>query len=373
MSLANDLDDLFGDGEETIINEPLRFKAKLGIGERAFGLLRAREHLTTFTEALKVGGMASAATGAILAPTGFLATLGLAASPIGWVLAAGVFSGAAYVGASRFFERSKDAHLIVIPKYINTPLDIIAVALMEMMLPVSLKVANSDKVICEQERAVILDYYVGQWGYNPLFLNRMITDYEEDLDSVSFAALASSLEEYCRSNPDCDPKIIMGGFLTHITEVVEANGEVGGKELEQLHYLTQLITKAAENSQIERALQAAKSGVSKSAEITSGVASAGVNSAGKLLKTGIEKSSPYAEKASSAAAQGLSTTTDLAGKLLKSGVEKSSPYAEKAAIAAAQGLSVTSDLAGKFVQKSKNYSGKLKGLLKRKSPPEEDS
>jgi hypothetical protein len=60
MSLANDLDDFFAQNEEVIVNEPLKFKAKLGIGERAYGLLRAREHMTTFSEAIGVGATGSA-------------------------------------------------------------------------------------------------------------------------------------------------------------------------------------------------------------------------------------------------------------------------------------------------------------------------
>ena len=55
VSLANDLDELFADGEETIVEVPLRFKARLGIGERAYGLLRLREQMTTFTEAIVSG------------------------------------------------------------------------------------------------------------------------------------------------------------------------------------------------------------------------------------------------------------------------------------------------------------------------------
>jgi len=380
MSLASDLDDLFGDGKESIINEPLRFKVKLGVDESAFEFLGAKEHLATFTKALRFGWDASklarspGVAGSFFARSSILSTLGLGAAttPIVWILAAGVLSGAAYVGVRQLFVRSKDTHQVIVPPYINTPLDVIAVALMELMLPVSLKVANSDNVISKKERAVFRDYYVDQWGYNSLFLDRMITEYEENLDSISFAALSKSLKEYCRSNPDTDPKIILDDFLAHVTEVIEANGDVGKKELDQLNYLTHLMTQAAENSQIEMALQAAKSGVSKSVETTSEVASAGIDGAEKLLKTGIEKSSPYAEKAASAAAQGLSATTDLAGKLLRNSIEKSSPYAEKATRAAAQGFSTTTDFAGKLYKKAQIDSGMLKGLFKRKSPPDED-
>ena len=41
MSLADELDDFFEESDEVLVQEPLKFKAMLGIGERAYGLLRA--------------------------------------------------------------------------------------------------------------------------------------------------------------------------------------------------------------------------------------------------------------------------------------------------------------------------------------------
>jgi hypothetical protein len=326
MSLASDLDELFADEDETIIIEPLRFKAQLGIGERAYALLRAREHLTTFTEALGVGATASAAAGSSVVASTFFTSggvlgwlgIGAATTPIGWILAAGVASGAAYVGVSRFFERSKDKHLVVIPKFINTPLDMIAAALFELMLPVSLKIASSDGELCDPEKRALHDYYVDEWGYNPGFLDRMIDEYQTNLDEVSFARLAKSLEEYCQSNPVCDPKIIMDGFVTHIREVTEANGSIDEQELQRLNYLTQLMTPAAEKSQASQVIDAATSTVVRGYETTSEAAVAGVKSTGQLLKTGAEKTSAYSGVAAGKAVQGVKATAEMAGKLTES-------------------------------------------------------
>ena len=92
----------------------------------------------------------SAVASTFFASSGFMAStlsaIGLGATavtPVGWVIAAGVISGGAYVGVSRMFEKSKDSGLVVVPKYINTPLDVIAVALIELMLPVSLPCLGS--------------------------------------------------------------------------------------------------------------------------------------------------------------------------------------------------------------------------------------
>ena len=255
MSLADDLDDLFADSDESVVTEPIKFKAKLGIGDKAYVLLRAREHMTTFSEALGVGTVASSVAASSMVATTFFPSSGMVASalsvvgistsvtPIGWIVAAGVASGAAYVGASRFFERSKDKHLIVVPKYINTPLDILAVALIEMMLPVSLKLAKADGLISDKERDAIVGFFQGQWGYSGTFVRRLLAEYEAQLESVSYSKLAQSLSAYCSDSKDCDQKTIIEDFISHLNEVIEADGVISENELNEMSYLRNLFMK----------------------------------------------------------------------------------------------------------------------------------
>ena len=324
MSLESDLDKLFSDEDEAIIHEPLRFKAKLGIGERAFALIRARDHLTTFTEALGFGATASAAAGSsvvagtFFANTGFVASamssIGLgaaAATPIGWVLAAGVVSGAAYVGVSRFFERSRDSDLVIVPKYINTPMDIIALAMIEQMLPVSLKLAHADGEFAEEERKAINRYYVDEWGYSKAFVSHMISEYAADTDSISFSRLAQTLAEYCEQNPDCDRGVIMSGFLQHLGEVIEADGRIDEQELLQLEYLKTLLQTMETNSRVSDVVLAAK----RSAAAT-------VESAGTVLSKGVEGSQVVAVGAKGAVSKALTmglTYASRATTTIKSG------------------------------------------------------
>ena len=319
MSLANDLDDFFAQNEEVIVNEPLKFKAKLGIGERAYGLLRAREHMTTFSEAIGVGatGSAIAASGAVagtfFASSGFMAStlsvVGLGATavtPIGWVIAAGVISGGAYAGVSRLFESSKDNGLIVIPKYINTPLDIISVALIELMLPVSLKMANAGGSMHTSELGAIKRFFSEEWGYNPSFVSRLIDEYRTQTDLVSYSKLAGSLGSYCAKSKDCDKEAIMTGFIKHLREVIEADGVIDEKEVEELNYLTGLLISESEktggSSSVTNALTAASERLSQSTKLAAGVA----------LSIG------------NATASGLSAGTGYVADTGKSAVDKSS-------------------------------------------------
>jgi hypothetical protein len=254
MSLESDLEELFADENEVIVNEPLKFKAKLGIGEKAYKLLKAREQLRTFSEALGVGGTAAYVAGSTLVAGTFFAKKGMiasalsavglgaaAATPIGWVLAAGVVSGVAYMGVSRFFEFSRDKALIIVPKYIKTPLDVIALALIELMLPVSLKIARASGEISNPGRRAILEFYSHEWGYSAAFVSRMIEEYERNLDKVSFARLAQSLNEYCAVNEDCEHDTIVNDLIVHLREVVEAGGLIHEQELRQLEYLSGIL------------------------------------------------------------------------------------------------------------------------------------
>jgi len=322
MSLTNDLDDFFANGDEVIVSEPLKFKAKLGIGDRAYALLRAREQMSTFSEAIGIGatasGFAASSTvaGTFFASSGFMAStlsaIGLgatAATPVGWVIAAGIISGGAYMGVSHLFEKSKDNGLIIVPKYINTPLDVIAVALIELMLPVSLKIANADGKIQSSELNIIQIYFSGEWGYSSGFLNRLIGEYRNQTDAASYSKLAESLGTYCSESTDCEKQSIMTDFIKHLREIIEANGEIDQKGREQLDYFTGLLVNESEksggSSMISSALNTASRGLSQSTEIASGIVISAKGSAAKGFKTLISGTSELASNTGDLASAGL--------------------------------------------------------------------
>jgi uncharacterized tellurite resistance protein B-like protein len=254
VTLADELDEFFSDEKEVLVVDPLRFKARLGIGEKAYGSLRTREHLRTFVEALAVGGVASGAAsssvvaGAFFANTGFVATalssigLGAAAvTPIGWVIASGVVCGGAYATASKLLERNKETGLVVVPKYINTPLDVLAAGLVDLMLPVSVKIANADGAMCDKERESIRNYFVDEWGYNEGFVARKIAHYEREIDKISYEPIARSFKKYCDESKDCDRQAIVSDFLTHLEDVVYADGQFDHQETLELELLRNLL------------------------------------------------------------------------------------------------------------------------------------
>jgi hypothetical protein len=290
MSLADELEEFFSEANEVIVKEPLKFKAKLGIGERAYALLRARENLTTASEAIGVGGAASTvASSSVVAKFFFGGFFFTAATPIPWIIAAGVLTGGAYIGISHLFERSKETGLIVIPKYINTPLDVIAASLIELMLPVSLKIASVGGGLQEPELRAIRIFFVDKWGYCPGFVARLIEEYRSQIDSVSYSKLADSLGSYCAESPDCDKEAILGGFVTHLREIIEADGRVRDDEKVEIEYLSGLLIRESEknggSSVVSNAIKSASEGLNS----TTGIVSEAAAAIGTTASSGISK------------------------------------------------------------------------------------
>ena len=220
---------------EAILADSWRFKESLGIGEDAYQFLKQASNLERF---LGVAGVAAGgaliAQSAIVAQTffpstGLLAALGLgatAATPVGWVLAAGALTGGAYFGYRRWIDAMREKDTIRVPIYINTPLDMIADQLLGLMLPLSIWIAMSDdKEISDEERNCITSYYADNWGYEQVFVERAIAGSVERFDTeastMTAKGLAKSLSEYCAGNKDCNKNHIMKFLVEHLTDLVE--------------------------------------------------------------------------------------------------------------------------------------------------------
>ena len=156
MSLSKDFQKMF-DEDEVVIANDLKFKAALGIGEQAFKSMKLRENLTTFSEALGVGtavaGVANTVTiGSFLgfSTSGLLGTglLASATTPgLNVIVAAGVISAGAYVGISKLLTKGKESKVMVVPKFINTPLDLLATSLAGFFIPLGLKIGLADGIL----------------------------------------------------------------------------------------------------------------------------------------------------------------------------------------------------------------------------------
>lgn len=227
---------------ETIVSEPLNFKAKLAIGEDAYTALKVKN---TVVQAWDVAGVAttaavvaksSAVASTFFAPTGFLAAIGIgtAVTPIGWVIAAGVVTGGAWFGITRHLKKASASRVTVIPNFINTPLDVLALGLFDLLVPLALKVAAADGSIDASKRERIREYFVREWGYDPRFVVAGMTYIESNLGGLSIRELAQTLAEFASENPDCNFKKMSQEILGFLRKIVDEDGRIDDRDEEAI-------------------------------------------------------------------------------------------------------------------------------------------
>jgi hypothetical protein len=219
---------------ETIVSEPLNFKSKLAIGEDAYTSLKLKNAVFETWEVAGVATTAvvvaksSAIATTFFAPTGWLAAIGIgtAVTPVGWVIAAGVVTGGAWVGITRYLKKASANRLTVIPKFINTPLDVLALGLFDLLAPLSLKVASVEGHIEDAARKHIHDYFVNEWGYDPGFVGEGIKYTESSLGGFSIRALSQTLAKFASENPDCNFRVMSAEILGFLRNMAVTDGSI---------------------------------------------------------------------------------------------------------------------------------------------------
>ena len=223
---------------ERVVRDEMRFKSKIAIGEDAYAELRDANAVRKYWDLFgAVGGSAAVAKSSILASTFFvphgvlgLIGLGTAVTPVGWVIAEAAVSGGAWFGIMHALGGATGSRVTVIPKCINTPLDIIGTKLFDLMMPLALKVANADGHVSDQERQCIRNYFVDQWGYDQTFVAAGIALIEPRLDQFKITGVAEELIAYKRSNPDCNYAVMSRDLVGFLREVMESDGVIDERE-----------------------------------------------------------------------------------------------------------------------------------------------
>jgi len=247
---------------ETIVSEPLNFKSKLAIGEDAYTSLKLKNAVF---EAWEVAGVAttavvvaksSAIATTFFAPTGWLAAIGIgtAATPVGWVIAAGVVTGGAWVGITRYLKKASANRLTVIPKFINTPLDVLALGLFDLLAPLALKLASVEGQVDDAGRKHIRGYFVNEWGYDPEFVGEGIKYTESNLGSFSIKALSQALARFASENPDCNFKVMSAEILGFLRNMAVTDGSID-KRMEMEIERIEAIFKSGNKFSLKKNLQ----------------------------------------------------------------------------------------------------------------------
>lgn len=235
------------DEVEQVVADSLRFKRKLSIGGDAYKSIRLGKSLQQLWDVSGVAATGGAfATSTTVAATffqtaGFFGIGSVAITPIGWVVAAAIGSGGAYYGVTRLFHRFGQDRVETIPKFINTPIDLLGASLLDLLGALAIKVAAIDGNVDQSEVKVIQDYFVSEWGYDPLYTERALTVLLENSEQSQIAEMIETFASFIHSNPDCNSTAIHKELLSLITQVAEADGKLDEREQLALDKMEQLL------------------------------------------------------------------------------------------------------------------------------------
>lgn len=240
------------DDVEQVVAEPLRFKARLAIGENAYTSLRAVNKMRELWDVLGAAGTGAAVAKSSLvastffAPSGLLGMLGIgtAATPMGWVAFAAIASGGACYGLYRLLGQSKGSRVIEIPRYLNTPLDALGLALFDLLAPMAIRLAAVDGGVSAAERARLIRHLVDDWGLDPDFVAQALELVEPDAVSGSLETMAQEAATFLHANPDCNHAEIAKEYVEFLRELLETDGAITPEEQSALDLLAESLKTA---------------------------------------------------------------------------------------------------------------------------------
>ncbi|MBK1887763.1 TerB family tellurite resistance protein [Marinobacter sp. DY40_1A1] len=223
---------------ETVIRDPLRFKIKLDIGDEAYSSLRIKKYLLDSVDAANgaatgfVFAKSSLIASTFFAPSGFLGVLGIgtAATPVGWAIGAGVAGAGLSLVIGRYFIRGSSNRVKQIPDFINTPMDVLATGLFDMIATLGIKLAEIDGEFVPEERDFITTYFIEEWGYDPLFVQHSLKLIEQHSHEHSIKEITEKLARFKKENPDCNYSSMSREIIFFIKGIAEADGYFDERE-----------------------------------------------------------------------------------------------------------------------------------------------
>ena len=223
-------------GISSVIVDDRAFKAQLGIGEEAYTSLRIRNRLADIWEVAGAAGTGATIAsmpfvGSLFFTSGLMGLIGFtAATPIGWVIGSATLSGLGWLAIRKIFLKQASKKVEVIPKFINSPVDVLGLAILDLLVPIALKTSIIDGEIHSEERKQIKNYFVGTWGYEPAIIDFEMYFIETYLENFEIKEIAKNLAKFAKENKDCNFDIIVKKIVDFLHELNRADGKIHENE-----------------------------------------------------------------------------------------------------------------------------------------------
>lgn len=164
--------------DEKVLDDPIKFKIKLELSDDVYKILNNADLLVDFASAFAVGGVGGSVIGYFIGTasislwTKFLVFFGSSVVlPIGSILTGGVVGItllSLIFGIKKIISKTKQNITIRIPKFINKPIDLIAINMLKLLIFVW------DKTKVDNSKEKFISYLSTEWGYNISNINETI-------------------------------------------------------------------------------------------------------------------------------------------------------------------------------------------------------
>jgi len=126
-------------------------------------------------------------------------------------------------------RKQTDAMVHTIPRFINTPIDLLGMELFDLIGALAVRVASFDGEVDPSERNAIARRFI-EWGYDPLYVSEALDVLVASTGDVSIKAIAKALADFQAASPDCNGAAMQAELLVFLREVVEADVRLGERE-----------------------------------------------------------------------------------------------------------------------------------------------
>ena len=220
---------------DKVLTNSLKFKSKLAIGEDTYKSLKIKKNLSGLWGTFGIGSTAATIAksswiaSAIGVKKGIAATLsfgllGTVSTPLTYVAVAAIGSTAIYFGVMKVVKKYSSDRVTIIPKFINTPLDLLAVSMFDLIAPAAYKMSQIDGNVTEEESELIFEYFVKEWGYSAEYVNKSSELISDQILGKNIEEILSPLIDFIKENPDCNKDEIAADILLILREIAEADG-----------------------------------------------------------------------------------------------------------------------------------------------------
>lgn len=236
-SIFDEIDDLFNN-TPVIIDDDIKFKHKLQLGDDAYKNLKTAKKFKDLTGALIVGVGAFCASYLVwrIYLAGTLSNLASdvgfgSGPPYGRFFFFGVCFFFLTIFVKKLFKKADEKTMHKIPKFLDTPLNIVALTLSEIFIVPAIKIATVDGVFSKEEEDYIKSYFVNDWGFNKKFIDNCVESGRKKI-GCNYDDYVKSLQNICSNSKELKFKTIANELISFLDNIIKSDAKVTPEESE---------------------------------------------------------------------------------------------------------------------------------------------